>query len=357
MNRFPHPSTFGLEPGGSEYSEAISGQQGVDASTSTLTDADLIQQGRNMWQWSTGRSSADVSTQTQRTNNTNGTMAYLLGEFNKINIPMSPYERYMSNTSPMSRIRTPNMGQAISSGLNAAENEHMYGRVSDFQGHQNDLDRSQAQAMQRSSFDQQTAMQQAEFGQQSSMQRSQQDFDRAMAAQNYGYQSQMQQAGFANQQSMQSNEFGQQRQMQANSQQFQQQMAGVNYGYSSALQHQSILGNLANTVTGGVFGALTEGVHELGEYANQKSSQNFQEKMNPILFGQQQQLQSAQITGNLENTGIQTLGNVAISALSNAASLWMNHTNNEFQQAQQARNFNNMIYASGQGSQALKIAE
>lgn len=356
MNRYPHPSTFGLEPGGSEYSEATTGQQGVDASTSIPTDADFIEQGRNMWQWSTGRTSTDVSTQTQRTNNNYGTMTYLLGELNKINVPMSPYERYMSNTAPMSRVRTPNMGQALSSGLNIAENEHMFGRASDFQGHQNDLDRAQAQQMQRSSFDQQTAMQQASFGQQSSMQHSQQEFDRAMAAQNYGYQSQLQQAGFANQQSMQSSEFGQQRQMQANSQQFQQQMAGVNYGYSSALQNQSILGNLANTVTGGVFGALTEGVHELGEYVNQKSSQNFQEKMNPILFNQQQQLQSAQIKGNLENTGIQTLGNLAVSAIGNAASLWMNHTNNEFQQAQQARNFNNMIYASGQGSQALKIA-
>ncbi|UTQ50727.1 MAG: 44.4 kDa putative cell membrane-associated protein [Novo Mesto picornavirus 1] len=396
MVRFPHPSYFESVTGG---------------------DAQLMETARN-WQWGTGRpiysmrtSSAQTAprfdnsfgTQTQpRFDNSSGTQTYprfdnssgtqtqprfdnetstqtgprfdreastqasipapinmsniLLQEANKINVPMSPYERFMANLAPMPRLRTPNMGQAISSGLNAAENEHMYGRVSGFQSHQNELDRAQAAALQQSSFDQANKLQQ-----------SQQTFDQGQAERSYEYQSnlqhqriqsdqQMQQAGFSNQQTMQQNEFGQQRQMQASSQQFQQGMAAQNYGYQTALQNQSIWGSIANTATGGVLGALTEGVHELGEYVNQKSNQNYQERMNPILFDQQKQLQSAQIRGNLENTGMQTLGNLAVSALSNAASVWMNHTNNEFQQAQQTRNFNNAIYASGQSSQALKIA-
>lgn len=379
MARFPHPTEFG---------------------TLGTEDADLLSAAKT-WQWGSGRPvtrttssfaqtgpprfQTDTSSQTaprfdnnrwaqtapqnwtnargvqtsSRFDNSVGTQVDISSPFSykqflldqavkeeqKINSPMSPYERYMMNTAPMPRLRIPNMGQAISSGLNIGENEHMYGRVADFQGHQNDLDRAQAAAMQKNSFDQQAAMQ-----------KSNQDFQQSQSARQFGYDSALQQNQFQNQQQMQQNEFGQQRQMQASSQAFQQNMAGINYGYQTELQHQSILGNLANTATGGIFGALTEGVHELGEYVNQKSNQNFQERMNPVLFNQNKQLQQAQITGNLENTGIQTLGNVAVSALSNVASVWMNHANNEFAQAQQTRNFNNAIYANGQSAQALKIA-
>jgi len=349
MNRFPHPSAFGTLGG---------------------DDSMMIESART-WQWGTGRpiyrtttSSAQtgprfdtgVSTQTgprfenDKSVQVNSPMPfsygnYILQQANQINVPMSPYERYIANNSPMSHLRIPNMGQAISSGLNIAENEHMYGRTAEFQAAQNAKDRSQAMQMQRNTFDQQAAMQ-----------ASQQIYGRNMAATQFGYDSSLQQNQFRNEQQMQQNQFGQDRWLQSSSQQFQQGMAGINYGYQSQLQHQSILGNLANTATGGIFGIASEGVHELGEYINQKSNQNFQEKMNPIVFNQNKQLQSAQITGNLENTGIQMLGNVAVSALSNAASIWMNHSNNEFEQAQQTRNFNNTIYANGQSAQALKIA-
>lgn len=359
MARFPHPDNFQLPA--SQFSST--------SEASTATSSDVNVQAAKTWQWGTGKpiykttSTAtntgprfDNSQYTQTGNNTR-TMAtqaniragpdmsqVLLSQDHYINVPMSPYERYMQDLINPRPVHFRN-GQAVSSGMNMWENEHMYGRVQKYQESQNNADRAQALRMQQDSF-----------GQAREMQNSAQAFQQDQAQRQYQYQQQLQQNGFTYGSQMQQNEFGQQRQMQSSAQQFQAAQSQRQFGYSQQLQSQNIIGNLANTATGGVFGLVGEGIHELGEYLNQKSNQNFQERMNPVLFQQQKQLQSASIKGNLENTGIQAATNFAGTALQAASALWMNHSNQEFQQAQATRNFNNQAYVQGLSANALKIA-
>lgn len=247
-------------------------------------------------------------------------------------------------------------GSAVSSGINWAHDADMLGRAQSYQGNQSEQDRKQALAMQQMSFGQENSMQQMKNAQ--AMQYQSNEF---------GQQSAMQHAAFNQESQMQQNSFDQQMRMQNSSQQYGKDMAGIGYQNASALNYQSILGGLANTATGGAFGMVTEGMHDISSYVNQKSSQNFQEKMNPILFGQQKSLQLGSIMGNIANTATGGAFGLLGDVIKGGEDIYLNSSNQSFQQSmltqqqnfaqqQQARNFNNAIYANGMSAQALKVA-
>lgn len=247
-------------------------------------------------------------------------------------------------------------GSAVSSGVNWAHDRDILDRAQSYQGNQADKDRQQAIAMQQAGFSQEQAMQNIKNAQ--ALQYQDNDLTN---------QRNMQQAGFNQQTAMQQAQFGQDSRILNSQQEYGREMAGVGYQNTSALNYQNILGNLANTATGGALGVVTEGMRDISSYVNQKSNQNFQEKMNPIIFKQQQSLQAGQIAGTIANTATGGLFGLAGSLIKGAEDVYLNHSNQvfnqqmltqqqNFAQQQQARNFNNAIYATGMSAQALKVA-
>lgn len=231
-------------------------------------------------------------------------------------------------------------------------------------------------------------MGQAQEGQ-AQMQQSQQTFQNQQNQNTYENQQKMQSIDIANRQQMQQNQFGQETRMQQNSfnqqrymqgQTFQhdfdiqgrgfQQQTNINnldFAHATALGAQSIMGTLANTATGGLFGVagdlVTAGMNLWGQSRNQ----DFQREMNQTTYNQNLNLQHNSILGNIANTATGGVFGLASSAIGAGVGLLEQNSDQNFQSQMlsktqdfqkqiQTQNFNNAIYASGNSASALKIA-
>lgn len=193
------------------------------------------------------------------------------------------------------------MGSAVTSGINWGHDaqitsqvqsgqEHMQRSQDEWQNQQNQNSYSNQQKMQATDIANRQTMQSREFGQQDSMQRRQFGQDTSMQQARFGQQTSMQQGQFGHENSMQQAGFGQQT-----------SMSNLDYSHNLSLGKQGILGNLANTATGGAFSVINTAINAGVGYLEQGRDQTFQKQM-------------------------------------------------------QTSNFNNSIYASGNSATALKIA-